>query len=150
MSVSIRVTSNRRRSRGSAMVEAALVAPILLLITFSIADFGITTWMHHTLMFRAREAARWGVVRDFTAAATATSMKNIILHGSPTETTGSTIYGITASNININRMHEPSNEDRLVITISGFKFDLFTYIVAGQHSGKDIVVSLPVEDHTVL
>ncbi len=137
-----------RARRGSAIVEATLTLPILLLFVFSIVDFGITAYMHHSLMFRAREAARWGAVRDLTDPATLATMRNLIVYGSPTATGTGLIYGVTTENIDINRMHAPSDEDRIVITISGFDFGLYTYLVAGLHPGKPITVSLPMEDHT--
>ncbi len=136
-----------RNRRGSAILEATLTLPLFLLFVFSIVDFGITAFMHHTLMFRAREAARWGAVQNLASPGTITTIQNMILYGSTTPGTAS-IYDITASNITVSRMHAPTNEDRIVITISGFQFPLYTYLVAGLHPGSPISVSMPVEDHS--
>lgn len=50
----------RRRERGAALVEAALVLPILLLLTVGIWTTARAWNVHNTLDHAAREAARFG------------------------------------------------------------------------------------------
>jgi Flp pilus assembly protein TadG len=38
-----------RSSRGSTLVEAAIITPLLLLLTFSIVDFAALLYIHMTL-----------------------------------------------------------------------------------------------------
>ena len=52
----------RRRSRGQAMVEFALVAPLFFLLVFAIIDFGRYVYTTNGLEQAAREAARIGSV----------------------------------------------------------------------------------------
>lgn len=52
----------RHRSRGQAMVEFALVAPILFLMLFAVVDFGRYVYTANGLNEAAREAARAGSV----------------------------------------------------------------------------------------
>lgn len=55
----------RTRSRpGQAMVEMALVALILLILTFGTADFGLFMYKYVQAANCTREAARRAVVRD--------------------------------------------------------------------------------------
>lgn len=58
-----------RDERGAAMVEFALVVPLLLLLIFGIAEFGRAWNINQTLADAAREGARRAVVRDGPAAA---------------------------------------------------------------------------------
>ena len=51
-----------RRSRGVALIEFAFVFPFLLILFFSIIDFGIYFLDQHTLQFATREGARVGLV----------------------------------------------------------------------------------------
>ena len=44
------------------MVEFALTAPLLLVITFGIGDFGVAMFTNEALTNAAREGARYGVV----------------------------------------------------------------------------------------
>lgn len=57
--------SRRAGERGAAVVEFALVVPILLGLVFGVMDYGF--WFNESLNVRqgVREAARHGVVRNF-------------------------------------------------------------------------------------
>lgn len=52
----------RRNDRGSSVIEAVLVFPILLWITFGAVEFGHFFYMKHTLQGAAREGARAAAV----------------------------------------------------------------------------------------
>lgn len=52
----------KRRSRGQAMVELALVLPILLLILMGVFDFGRAVFAYNSLSNAAREGARVAIV----------------------------------------------------------------------------------------
>ncbi len=51
---------SRSRERGAALIEAALVLPILLLLTFGIWTTARAWQVNNTLQHAAREAARYG------------------------------------------------------------------------------------------
>lgn len=55
-------TRNRHRSRGQALVEFAFVAPIFLLILYSIIEFGRFVYTVQILNNAAREGARYAIV----------------------------------------------------------------------------------------
>ena len=50
------------REQGTSMVEMVIVAPVLLLLLFGIAEFGVAFARWQTLSNAAREGARVGVV----------------------------------------------------------------------------------------
>ena len=52
----------RRRDRGQALVEFALVMPIFLILVLGIADFGLALRSYITVTNSSREAARLGAV----------------------------------------------------------------------------------------
>ena len=56
------VRRSRRPRRGQALVEFALVVPILLLLLLGILDFGRAVYASHTIGNAAREAARLAIV----------------------------------------------------------------------------------------
>jgi hypothetical protein len=60
-----RRSSRRAGERGAAVVEFALVVPILLGLVFGVMDYGF--WFNESLNVRqgVREAARQGVVRNY-------------------------------------------------------------------------------------
>ncbi|MGH8872958.1 MAG: TadE/TadG family type IV pilus assembly protein [Acidimicrobiia bacterium] len=51
---------DRERQRGATLVEAALVLPIIILLTVSLLELGLAFRAFLTLSFTAREAARVG------------------------------------------------------------------------------------------
>jgi len=55
---------SRRRERGAALIEAALVLPILLLLTMGIWSTARAWNLNNTLEHAAREAARFGATID--------------------------------------------------------------------------------------
>jgi Flp pilus assembly protein TadG len=55
-------SSVRRRRRGSAVLDAALVFPILLSLTFGAIEYGYYFFVKNTLQGAAREGCRSGIV----------------------------------------------------------------------------------------
>jgi Flp pilus assembly protein TadG len=53
---------DRRRERGTSVVEMAIVLPLLLTLVFAIGEFGLMYTQWQTLTNAAREGARTGVV----------------------------------------------------------------------------------------
>ena len=64
------VKTLRRLDRGMAMVEFVIILPILLMLVFSIVEFGVLFGRWQTLSNAAREGARTAVVyrKDCVAA----------------------------------------------------------------------------------
>lgn len=52
----------RRAERGQALVETALVLPLLLLLIVGLFDVGRAVWLSNTLATAVREGSRYGVV----------------------------------------------------------------------------------------
>jgi Flp pilus assembly protein TadG len=53
--------ARRRTRRGNAVLDAALVFPILLSLTFGTVEFGYYFYVKHTLQGAAREGCRAGI-----------------------------------------------------------------------------------------
>ena len=53
----------RRRGRGQALVEFALVIPIFLLLVFGLVDLGRAVFVNNSLGEAARDGARYGSVQ---------------------------------------------------------------------------------------
>jgi len=75
----LRDRGRRPRRRGGALIEAALVMPILLGLCFGMVEFGYFFFVKHTLQAAARDGARMGIVATGTnakvTATVATAMK---------------------------------------------------------------------------
>jgi Flp pilus assembly protein TadG len=62
--------SGRRSQRGAAIVEFAIVLPIMLMLVFGIIDFGVSLHYRGLVGNAARDGARVGAVNPSTTAIT--------------------------------------------------------------------------------
>ena len=60
-----RPSRSRRRTRGQALVEFALVAPVFFLILFAIIEAGRFMFYYETLNNATREGARYAIVNGY-------------------------------------------------------------------------------------
>lgn len=141
--------STARRRGGVALIEATLTILLFLLFIFTIVDFGIATYLHHTLAQRTRTAVRKAVVELGTYDAT--KIQNLIMYDSVSPG-GDAFLGLTAANITVYRPPASidGQADRLIVTVANYRFPLFTYLVAGSIVGKPIVINLAIEDNNYL
>lgn len=133
----------RQSRRGGSLVESTLVLMVLLTLLFSIFDFGWVLFEHHTILHQARSAARFGAINPEDS----TAVQNEVLYGQVAAPHGNPpgIFGLTASMVNVNRADAWTPEDRIVITVSGYRYTVITPFMAGGFTGRPITVSSPVE-----
>ena len=76
-----------RDARGATLVEAALITPLLLLLTFAIIDFGYLFFVHLSLESGVSQATRYGITGQTLPGLTRTdSMKAMMRSATPTLT----------------------------------------------------------------
>jgi len=134
------------RRRGSASIEASLILPLFLLFWFGIIDLGISFFMREAIVQQVTAAARYAVVNDYDA----TKIAQVLLHNDPNSTLGGTAwFSLQAPTITIQLVGSATtNDKRVVISISDYKWLHFTPYFAGKYLGPPITVSVPVEDLT--
>ena len=132
-----------RKSRGGTVIEATLVLMVLLVLMFSIFDFGYVLFEHHTLLHQARTAARYGAINPDDL----TGMQNIVMYGSTSAPSKNPpgFFGLQSKMVSAVRVGDWTPEDRIVITISGYQYTIVTPFMAGVFTGRPITVSAPVE-----
>lgn len=82
---------NWERQRGATLVEAALVLPIILLLTVSLLELGLAFREFLTLSFTAREAARIGALAGNDIEADCHIITGIVEAFGPADLAGVTI-----------------------------------------------------------
>lgn len=104
-----RVARRRTSRRGAAVVELAVVTPLLLLMMFGIMEFGLSLMHRESLTNAVREACRVRVLKGatdaeaktrFASAMTGTGMTvspSAIAVVANTQASGDIIYTVTAS-----------------------------------------------------
>ncbi|MEK7408294.1 MAG: TadE family protein [Acidobacteriota bacterium] len=135
--------TRRNRQRGQALVESAFITLVFVVTLLGIFDLGQILFIHQSLADRARNAARYAVVRTYDA----TVVQNMVLYYQPTVPEGATtgFMGLATSMVSVTRSDAGTNEDRITITISNYPFRFFSPLIAGQFYGRPIVVTMPTE-----
>jgi hypothetical protein len=128
------------RKRGQAIVEGALVTLVLAAVLIGIFDLGLVLFIHQTFTTRVRSAVRYGVVNPYDE----TAIKNMVLYGQPTTGT-SGMFGLTAAMVSVTESGLGTNDQRIVVTISGFPYRFFSPWIGGAFNGRSISASLPLE-----
>ena len=135
-------TSRKRRTRGSTMVESALVMLAFTMLLVAIFDVSQLLFMHQSLVERVRVAARWGAVHDPAAS---TAITNYVLYGQSTSPAGGTAaYGLTSSMVAVTTTGAGSDDYRLNVTLSNYRYTMLTPLVAGSRTGQPITASVPI------
>lgn len=99
-------TISRRFRRGAAVVEMAVVAPLLLTLVFGVMEFGWSFMVHETITNTARECCRLATLQGTTDAEVQARFIDAM---------SGTGVNVTTDMITINRSPDPDNP---VVTIS--------------------------------
>lgn len=87
----------KNKQRGVAMVELAIVLPLLLAICFAITEFGRAIYTYDTLAKSARGAARYLTTQ--AAGAGHPIARNLVVYGNPAGTGTPLMPGLNSSNM---------------------------------------------------
>jgi len=116
------VKSNRN-IRGVAIVEFALVLPVLLILTFVVIEFGRAIYQYNTLTKSVRDAVRYLSVQ--TPDTHITEARNLIVYGNTAGTGNPLALGLTTSHVTT-PVWQTSGTNPVISTvtvqISGYSF----------------------------
>jgi hypothetical protein len=85
------------RQRGVALVEFALVLPLLLLMTFIVTEYSRALYQYNTLTKSLRDAARYLSIQ--LPGTQVTQAKNLVVYGNPAGTGTPLAIGLTTSQV---------------------------------------------------
>jgi Flp pilus assembly protein TadG len=87
------------RERGAALVELALVLPLLILLTLIATEFGRAIYQYNTIAKSVRDAARYLSAQAPNTGATAA--RNLVVYGTTTPSGSATplVPGLTLANL---------------------------------------------------
>lgn len=135
---------SRRAERGATVIEASLVLLLALTFACSIFDFGHVLFIHQTLAYRVRAAARYAALQPGETV----RIQNILLYGNGNGGT-TPLFGLTADNVTIvpPAAFNPANPQprRIQVTLAGYRYPLITPFVGGVFTGRSISASSPIE-----
>lgn len=87
----------KRSQLGVALVEFALVLPLLLVMTFIVTEFGRAIYQYHLLTKSVRDAARY--LSTQAPGTGGTAARNLVVYGNTTGTGSPLATGLTTSNV---------------------------------------------------
>ena len=87
----------KHRQVGVAMVEFALVLPVLLLLTFITTEYSRALFQYNTLSKSVRDAARFLSTLD--PGSKTTEAKNLVVYGSIANTGSPLAFGLTTAQV---------------------------------------------------
>lgn len=88
--------------RGGALVEFAIIAPVLFMFLMGSFEFGFLIYEYHATNYAAKSAARWGSVRgancsDASCPATSATIKTFVTSSVPGLQTKSSLFKVTTA-----------------------------------------------------
>jgi Flp pilus assembly protein TadG len=88
--------------RGAAVVEFAIVLPLLLLIAFGIFEFGRAIYVYNTLVKATRDAARYYAAHQpGNPPPSAATIRNLAVYGNTTGTGAPLAPGLTTAMVTL-------------------------------------------------
>lgn len=94
-----------RRQKGAALIELALVLPLLILLSVMVTEFGRAFYYYNTLAKSLRDAVRFLSVQDPSAASAEpgviTRARNMVVYGVPTPALNASplVPGLSLANV---------------------------------------------------
>ena len=119
----------RRNQGGSAMVEFALGAGMLVAVFAGIFEFGYAFYIYNNLVAAVDNGARYAAYRtydsDTTTPTTAfsTAVKNMVVYGQPTTGTKTVVPGLGAGNVVLTPIFTNSVPTGMQVSLSGYSLN---------------------------
>jgi Flp pilus assembly protein TadG len=137
-----------RSSKGSTIVELALIFILFFALLIGIFDFGQFLYVHQALVERARWAARTGVANSYTDD----QIMNLVVYGQ--STTGTSAYfGLTKGTISsgsctggmVCAQDYDINTDnyRTEVRIHNYTYVMLSPYSSGSYTGPNIIIVVP-------
>ena len=100
-----RISVFKRSDSGVALVELAIVLPILLMMFAAVAEFGRYFYEYTTLAKSSRDAVRY-LATGYTDGRDDAAAKNLVVYGNLTGTGDPILNGLTTANVQIDRLNQ--------------------------------------------
>lgn len=120
-----RRTTFTRDERAAAMVEFAIVLPLLLLLVFGIIEFAAGLYTLHHLTNAVRDGARYGASRALDLAASEQAIKDRV-QANIVNTMGSDLTPV----VEVLYDAPPPDTDRITVRIANYQYEPITPLPA--------------------
>lgn len=139
-----------KRQRGVAIVEFALMLPLLLLLTFITTEFGRAIWQYNNLAKSVRDSARYLSLQTPNDPVAITKARNLTVYGNLDGTGSPLVPGLSTTHVPDPTWQEVTGSTPVIrtvtIRISGYAFQPMVASVFGVPFGdmtfSDIAASM--------
>jgi len=134
----------KKKQRGAAMLETALVLMTVLGMILFIMDMGRILLIEQFITERARDGVRKAVVNNWSQ----TAVQNYVVYGSTTAPSGggAGFLGLTTSNVAFTSVADSGIGDaRYQVTVSGVQFPIFIPYISGNYTAPTITATAPTQ-----
>ena len=135
---------SRKKQRGQAFIESALIMLIFVPVLVGIADFGQVIYFHASLTERARAAARYGAVHTYTDGS---AIKNVAVYNDPSPATGTAglVPYLTTSLVTATLDVANTDSARITVTITNYPFNFISGFMSQSTWYKTVITTEPYE-----
>jgi Flp pilus assembly protein TadG len=127
----------KKRQVGAAMVEFALILPLLLLLTFITTEFGRAMYQYNTLTKSVRDAVRYLSIQ--TPGTHTTEATNLIVYGNLAGTGTPLALGLSINNVSTPTWQSAGTNpviSTVTVQITGYTFNSLLPSFFGISFGK--------------
>jgi len=113
----------KTRQNGTALVEFALILPLLLLLTFITTEFGRAMYQYNTITKSVRDAVRYLSVQ--TPGTHITETRNLVVYGNIAGTGTPLALGLAVANVPVPTWQTQGSDpviNTVTVTVSGYQF----------------------------
>jgi Flp pilus assembly protein TadG len=132
--------SRARTSGGNAIIEFALVFPLIFTIFTGVFQFGYSLYIYNELQTAVRSGARYASALAYQssggspAAAYSEAVKNTVVYGSPTASGSPVVPGLNISLVSVSVTSSNNVPDKVSVAITNYSLNaLFrSYALTGK------------------
>jgi Flp pilus assembly protein TadG len=117
-------TRHGKRQRGNAVIELALLLPILVSLFLGTWSFGYGYYVYAELEAAVRSGARYASLTTYDASnvlSYQTAVQNMVVFGDPAGGTQPVVTGLQTSNVNVVVGFANNVPTNVAVSISGYK-----------------------------
>jgi Flp pilus assembly protein TadG len=124
-------TLPRNRQRGNALVEMALLLPVLIALFLGTWSFGYAYYVYAELEGAVRAGGRYASLTTYDASSTSSyqaAVQNMVVYGDPAGATQPLVPGLQTSNVNVVVGVANGEPMSVTVSITGYRIPgMFAY-----------------------